>query len=147
MSTLLDEAPAAAAQRPSNAAAHRVGVVRDLISAMMLGQMYGMQADTDLVHNAVVRMLGDPRELRVSLAFASAMGGDGEPARALLAEGIDDWPDAELAKVSLALALKIAGDPAWTEVAERTLAVSTVDDARRFARQLLDTPLRSDPQP
>jgi hypothetical protein len=66
------------------------------------------------------------------------MGGDNQPARDLLAEGMDDWPSADAAKVSVAMALRIGGDPEWVRVCEHTLAVSNDNDARLFARQLLE---------
>ena len=133
-------APAAATGELSPLDANKLGIVRNLIAAMMLGQMYGLHDDVERIFNTAARLLGDGRQLRITLAFASAVGGDVGPARQLLADGMDDWPNAELARVSVALALKIGGDPQWTEIVERVLAVSNDDAARRFARQVQDTP-------
>lgn len=116
----------------------QVDLVRKLISTMMVGQMHRQVDDVAAIMKTLSAMLGDARHLRISLATASAMGGDAQPARDLLDEGMDDWPGAEPAKVSVAMALKIAGDPRWVEVCQHTLAVSNDDDARRFARQLLE---------
>lgn len=119
---------------------YQVELVRKLISTMMVGQMHAQADDVDSVFRTLSAMLGDGRHLRISLALASAIGGNAQPARDLLDEGMDDWPGAEPAKVSVAMALKIGGDPQWVQVCERTLAISNDDDARRFARQLLDQP-------
>ncbi|AKJ27832.1 hypothetical protein [Caldimonas brevitalea] len=119
-------------------AAHRLGVVRHLVASMMLGQMYGLHEEADLIFKAASRLLGDGRELRISLAFASAVGGDLAPARTLLAEGLDDWPQPEVARMSVALALKMGGAPEWQEVVEQTLAVSVDPVARRFGHQILN---------
>jgi hypothetical protein len=124
--------------QPVSALTQQVEMTRKLISAMMVGQMYGWTEDVEAVFALLARMLGDGRHLRISLALASAIGGDTGPANALLDEGMDDWPGAEPARVSVAMALKIGGDERWVGVCERTLATSNNDDARLFARQLLD---------
>lgn len=146
MSTVLEQhpsvaAPAAPAAITPEQQAHRLGIVRNLTAAMMLGQLYDLRDDVARIFDALARMLGDSRHLRISLAHASALAGNTAPARELLASDLDDWPGAELARVSIALALKVGGDPEWTQVVERVLAVSTDDQARRFAQQVLDTPL------
>jgi hypothetical protein len=132
--------PAVAEPQPPSPLMYQVELVRKLISTMMVGQMHGQADDVALVFRTLSAMLGDGRHLRISLALASAIGGDAQPARDLLDEGMDDWPGAEPAKVSVAMALKIGGDPQWVRVCEQTLAISNDDDARRFARQLLDQP-------
>jgi hypothetical protein len=129
-------APAGASADPAQQQAHRLGIVRHLIAAMMLGDMYGRAAEAKCVFDAIAAMLGDGRPLRISRAFGSAMGGDLAPARALLDEGLDDWPDPELSRLAVAMALKLGGDPLWEEIVKHTLAVSTNDDARRFAQQV-----------
>lgn len=116
----------------------QVDLVRKLIASMMVGQMYGITDQVALIFGLLSKMLGDARHLRISLAIAGAMGGDNQPARDLLAEGMDDWPSADAAKVSVAMALRIGGDPEWVRVCEHTLAVSNDNDARLFARQLLE---------
>lgn len=143
MSTVLDHAPATAPVAndgaPSSRNAHRLGIARHLIATMMVGQVYGLRDDVALIFGALSAMMGDGRQLRISLAFASAMGGDVGPARELLADGLDDWPAPHMARVSLALALKVGGDAQWTGVAEQVLAISDDEETRRFARQVLET--------
>jgi hypothetical protein len=143
MSTVLDHPPATAPVADDGAAssknAHRLGIARHLIATMLVGQVHGLRDDVALICDTVSAMLGDGRQLRISLAFASAMGGDVGPARDLLAEGMDDWPAPHMARVSVALALKVGGDAQWTAVVEQVLAISDDEDTRRFARQVLDT--------
>jgi hypothetical protein len=116
----------------------KVEFIEKLASTMLVGQMNGdLDDEVGHIFSVLSKLLGDGRHLRVSLSIASAIGGDPAPARKLLNEGIDDWPDAEAAKVSVAMALKICGDPQWIHVCEHTLAVSNNNDARLFARQLL----------
>jgi hypothetical protein len=138
MSSVLEHSRTATAEAAPEA--QRSDFSRRFISAMMLGQMYGFDDDAQRVFACVSKIVGDPRQLRITLAFASAMGGDAEPARRLLAEGLDDWPDADMCKLSLSLALKVGGDADWAATAERTLAVSDDDNARGFAQRLLATP-------
>jgi hypothetical protein len=141
MSSVLEHSRTTAAEAaPAAPEAHRSEISRRFISAMMLGQMYGFDDDAQRLFACVSKIVGDSRQLRITLAFASAMSGDAEPARRLLAEGIDDWPDADMAKLSLSLALKVGGDSGWAAAAERTLAVSHDDEARGFAQRLLATP-------
>ncbi|WP_041675643.1 hypothetical protein [Ramlibacter tataouinensis] len=116
----------------------QVEFIRKLAATMMVGQMNrDMDGEVERVFRALSKMIGDGRHLRISLAMASAIGGNAQPARDLLAEGMDGWPDADAAKVSVAMALKISGDPQWIDVCERTLAASNDNDARLYAHQLL----------
>lgn len=153
MSTVLEQSPAAPAAASTSSRldgglssqdAHRLSVVRHLVASMMVGQFYGLRDDVRHIFDAASKMLGDGRDLRISLAFASAVGGDAGPARALLAEGMDDWPNAQMARVSVALALRVGGDPQWTAIVEQVLAISDDEATRRFARQVLDAPHHSE---
>jgi hypothetical protein len=133
-----DETATATAQQVlSQKEEDRNDTVRYLIAAMMLGQMYAQHDDAKLIHAAVAEATGEGQQLRISLAFASAMGGDAAPANALLAEGIDHWPDAEMAKVALSLALKMAGDPAWRGPSQEAMSVSVNHSVRQFAHAVL----------
>jgi hypothetical protein len=119
--------------------AHRVNVARLLTSAMMVGQMYGLDVQAQTIHTALAATMGAERgaELRITRAFASAMGGDAKPARALVEEDWDSSQRSELAQVVLALSLRIAGDPDWSQPARKVLSVSADDAVRVFAKQVL----------
>lgn len=146
MSTVLEHPPqvqSAASSGLSQNDTQRLTIVRHLIATMMLGQMHGLREDAERVFDTISRMLGDGRPLRISLAFASALSGDVSPARELLAEDLDHWPDAQMSRVSIALALKVGGDPQWKEVVEQVLAISDDETTRTFARQVLETPISS----
>jgi hypothetical protein len=151
MSTVMEPPPhvqpAAAPSGLSQQDTHRLTLVRHLIATMMLGQAHGLRDDVERVFEAIAKMLGDGRPMRISLAFASAVSGDVNPARDLLAEDLDSWPDAQMSRVSIALALKVGGDPQWKDVVERVLAVSDDEATRSFARQVLDTPISSELEP
>lgn len=131
--------PAAQArQAQPSPLAQQLEFVGKLAATMLVGQMNGgLGDDVALVFDVLSQLLGDGRQLRISLAMASAIGGDAQPARDLLADGMEGWPNAEAARVSAAMALKLAGDPQWIQVCEHTLAVSSDNDARLCARQLL----------
>jgi hypothetical protein len=117
-------------------AQHRLAIARNLISTMMLGQVYGLRDDAQAIYRAATAMMGNGRSLSVSLALASALGGDTQPARDLLAGDLPNWPDAEPAMVSIALALKIGGAPEWSSLVEHALSVSVDEETRRFAQQV-----------
>lgn len=141
--TLAHPAPAQAgndaAEADSSAAVqHRAEVVRLLIAVMMLGQAFWLYDEAKTVYAAACHTLPNGGQLRVSLAFASAMLGDAEPAKALLGEVNDAAPDAEMTKVSLSLALKVAGDPDWRRVSQNALATSLDSSVRTLAQAVLD---------
>jgi hypothetical protein len=117
---------------------HRIGIVRHLIAVMMLGQMYEPGDDVNRVFRALSTMLGDETSLKISLVFASAMAGNPAPARELLAEMEGD-PNADMGIACTALALKVAGSADWPEVVDKILAISSDENARQFARQILET--------
>ena len=117
--------------------AHMVAT-RFLISAMMMGQMHQLHDDAKIIHKSLSLMMGDGDQLRITMAIGSAMGGDAEPAKKLLEEGVDHWPDADVAKLSLSLALKLAGDPAWKESPDTVMSTSVDPVARVFASTLLE---------
>jgi hypothetical protein len=126
----------APARRAPAAKLQRSRILRDLVASMMLGQYLGLADDSDVVLRLLTLVVGQSRTLRVGLALASAMGGEIGPARALLAEGLEDAPENEAAVVSLALALKMGGAPEWERLIERILAVSTNVAIRHLALQV-----------
>jgi thioredoxin-like negative regulator of GroEL len=118
---------------------HRLEIARKLAAALMLGQMQGRQDDVAPIFGALSRLAQDERPLRLGLAFASALSGDAAPARALLAEGVTDWPQGARALLTIAMSLKAAGDPGWRALAE-TVSSDADAVASRQARRLLQRP-------
>ncbi len=114
----------------------RSRILRDLVASMMLGQYLGLVEDSGVVLKLLTLVVGQSRTLRVGSALASAMGGEVQPARILLAEGLEDSPENEPAVVSLALALKMGGAPEWERLVERILAVSSNAAIRQLALQV-----------
>jgi Bacterial type III secretion protein (HrpB1_HrpK) len=126
-----------AAQEPPDS--HKILLVRNLIAAMMVGQWHGHTDDVAVILDALSRAFGNSRTLRVNLALASSLRGDLEPAHTLLAEDLDSWPEPDVARITLALALKIGGDASWADGPRRVLSLSTDEAARGFAQRVLDS--------
>jgi hypothetical protein len=123
---------------------HRMAIIRNLVATMMLGKAYGMHEQAEAIFRAASTMLGNGRSLRISLALAAALGGDTGPAHELLDGDLCDWPEAEPAMVSIALALKVAGEDEWLSLINQTLSVSVDEQTRQFAQQVMrvDVPPR-----
>lgn len=115
----------------------KVLILRHLIAAMMMGQWHGCDSDVATILKALSHALGDPRQLSVNLALASALRGDTGPARRLLAEDLDDWPAPDQARLTLSLALKVGGDDSWAEEPTRILAVSNEPEVREYAARVM----------
>jgi hypothetical protein len=118
---------------------NRIQAARQLISAMLIGEMNGRKDESESILKAVSEALGDDRQLRVSLSLASAMRGDAQPALDLLGENLDDWPNPDMARVALSMSLKVAGEPQWRDVPDRVLSVSTDEQVRLFAQLVIST--------
>jgi hypothetical protein len=136
--------PPAARAAASSASAppgveNRIQAARQLISAMLIGEMNGCKDEAASILTAVTEALGDDRQLRVSLSLASAMRGDAQPALDLLGENLDDWPNPDMARVALSMSLKVAGEPQWRDVPDRVLSVSTDEQVRLFAQLVIST--------
>ncbi len=114
--------------------------MRTLLSTMMLGQTLGMHEEAQSIFKFASAIVGDSRPLRISLAFASSVMGDAAPAKELLSEGVDEWPNAEMSKLSLAMSLKLAGDLDWKQLPEQMLASSTEPAVRSMAQRMLSPP-------
>jgi hypothetical protein len=128
---------AAPAADKHEGAENRIHTVRQLISAMLIGEMNRKGDEAQIIFKAASQALGDGRQLRISLTLASAMRGDAKPALELLAENLDDWPHPDMARVALAMSLKVAGQPQWRDVPDRVLSVSTDESVRLFAQLVI----------
>jgi hypothetical protein len=118
-------------------AENRIQAVKQLISAMLIGEMNRKTDESQTILKAVAEALGDDRQLRVSLTLASAMRGDAKPATDLLSENLDDWPNPDMTRVALSMSLKVAGEPQWRDEPDRVLSVSTDESARLFAQLVI----------
>jgi hypothetical protein len=118
---------------------YKVLLVRNLVAAMMVGQWHGHTDDVQVILEALTLAFGNSRTLRVNLALAASLRGDLEPAHTLLAEDLDNWPAAEEARITLALALKIGGDEHWADGPRRVLSLSNDEDVRSYAQRVIDS--------
>jgi Flp pilus assembly protein TadD len=129
-------APAQAeAQTPAQTEAQ--ALTRLLTGVMALGQMNGMRGEVGKILVLLNEMVVDRSPLLINLAMASAVMGDGSMAETLLSEGVEHWPDAEMATISLATALQLVGDLQWLTHVERLLATSADPRVRELAETML----------
>ncbi len=135
MSAVIDD-PGTAQQTgsPAPLQTEAQALTRLLTGVMALGQMNGMRSEVQKILLLLNEMVLDRHPLLINLAMASAVMGDGSVADTLLREGVEHWPDAEMAIISLATALQLVGNPQWQDYVQRLLA--TTSDAR--VRQLAE---------
>jgi hypothetical protein len=99
--------------------------------------MNGMRNEVHKILLLLNEMVVDRAPLLVSLAMASAVMGDGSVAETLLNEGVEHWPDAEMATISLATALQLVGAPEWQTHVQRLLATTSDPRVRELAEVML----------
>lgn len=112
-------------------------LVRLLTSVMSLGQMGAMWSEVQKILLLLKEMVVDIQPLLVNLAVARAVMGDGSSAQVLLDNGVDHLPDPDMATISLATALQLAGDARWEAYAHRVLSTSSDPKVRDLAETLL----------
>lgn len=108
-------------------------VYRNLMVVGLLGSIYRKHEDAELVSSAVEATLSDKTQYRMYCAIARGIGGDAKFAADVLGEHLEQFPDDDAAKVTLAVAMMLAGDPEWKSVIDRVLALSTDQTAREAA--------------
>jgi uncharacterized protein HemY len=111
---------------------------RKLMTASLLASMYQQHDDAEIASAAVEATLPDPTRYRLCRAVAKAMGGDASFATEMLESHSQQHPDDDRAKVTLASAMMLGGNPEWRSVIDRVLALSTDVCARTGATNLLD---------
>lgn len=111
---------------------------RNLMVASLLGSIYRQHEDAEVASTAVEATLPDPTRYHMYRAIAKGIGGDSSFAGALLDKHIESHPDDDRAKVTLAVAMMLAGNPDWKPIIDRVLALSTDTAARKAAINLLD---------
>jgi hypothetical protein len=138
MSAVLEE-PSTALETDSPALPQQeaLALTRLMTGVMALGQMNGMRAEVHKILLLLNEMVVDRHPLLISLAMASAVMGDGSVARTLLGDGVDHWPDSEMATISLATALQLVGDPEWQTHVQRLLATTSEPRVRELAETML----------
>jgi hypothetical protein len=138
MSAVLDQ-PSAELQTPAHTPEQQEAhaLMRLMTGVMALGQMNGMRNEVHRILLLLNEMVVDRHPLLISLAMASAVMGDGSVARTLLSEGVDHWPDAEMATISLATALQLVGDAEWQTHVQRLLATTSDPRVRELAETML----------
>lgn len=109
-----------------------------LMTASLLGSMYGQNNDAEIVNAAVEATLADPARYRLCRAMAKGIGGDTNFAADMLDKHNETHPDDDRAKVALATAMMLGGNPEWRSVIDRVLALSTDVAARTGATNLIE---------
>lgn len=110
---------------------------RRLTTVSLLGMVHGLEADSRTCDAAIEPTLADPARHELVRAMARGIGGDASSAVGLMdALAIDD-PENDRIKVTLALAMLVAGAPQWKPVIERVLALSTDIPARVAATTVM----------
>jgi hypothetical protein len=138
MTAVLEEAGTAQeATSPAPQQQEAQALTRLLTGVMALGQMNGMRNEVHKILVLLNEMVLDRHPLLINLAMASAVMGDGSVADTLLREGVEHWPDAEMATISLATALQLVGHPEWQSHVQRLLATTSDPRVRDLAEIML----------
>ena len=112
-------------------------VYYNLMVASLLAAIYRRHDDAETCSIAVEATLKDPGRYRMYRAIAKGIGGDPSMASSLLEHHLEDNPDDDRAKVTLAVAMMLGGNPEWRQVIDRVLALSTDLPAREAATSVL----------
>jgi hypothetical protein len=113
-------------------------VYRNLMAVGLLGSIYRLAADADIVNEAVELTLADSGLYRLYRSIAMGLGGNSDYAkRNLLTQAEQDAED-DTAKMALAVSLLLGGDPDWRRWLDNVLATSSNQKARAAAHELLD---------
>jgi thioredoxin-like negative regulator of GroEL len=113
-------------------------VYRHLMTVGLLGSIYRTHEDANTVGAAVEATLSDTRQFRMYRALAQGIGGDATFAAEMLGAEIEHDPDNDGAKVAMAVAMMLAGDPEWKPIIDKVLATSTDQAAREAAVSVLN---------
>jgi hypothetical protein len=112
-------------------------IYRNLMSAGLLGSIYRLGTDADIINAAVELTLDDPRHFRTYRAVALAMAGQVDYAHRVLGSQIEEHPHDDDAKVALGLSLLLGGDPDWRSWIDNVLATSNEQPVREAALGVL----------
>jgi hypothetical protein len=112
-------------------------VYYNLMVVSLMGAIYRRHDDAEVCSIAVESTLKDATRYRMYRAIAKGIGGDATPATELLERHLEEHPDDDRAKVTLAVAMMLGGNPGWKPIIDNVLALSTDLPAREAATSLL----------
>lgn len=110
---------------------------RQLMAIGLLGVVYRMREDADVVNDVIDSTLRQPLQYRICRAIATGMTGDGGYAKEVLGPYLQENPDDEAAQVGMAIALALAGDDDGARSLQSVLATSTDISVRAAADSML----------
>jgi hypothetical protein len=112
-------------------------VYYNLMVVSLLGSIYRQHDEAQSCSEAVESTLKDATRYRMYRAIAKGIGGDANLATEMLEQHLTEHPDDDRAKVTLAVAMMLGGNPDWKSIIDRILAVSTDVPAREAANSVL----------
>lgn len=110
---------------------------RNLMAVSLLGTLYRAQ-EADAASQAVENTLADPGRFRVYRAVLQSIGGEGKAAQEAMAAHLEHRPDDDGAKLAVAMAKALSGDPHWKPLLENVLATSSDAGVREAATRMLE---------
>jgi hypothetical protein len=119
------------------AAAAYPRVYYNLMVVSLLGSIYRQHDEAETCSIAVESTLTEPTRYRMYRAIAKGIGGDANLATQMLEQHLAQHPDDDRAKVTLAVAMMLGGNPDWKSIIDRVLALSTDIPAREAANSVL----------
>jgi len=112
-------------------------VYYNLMVVSLMGSIYRLHDEAETCSTAVECTLKDTTRYRMYRAIARGIGGDASMATQMLEKHLEDHPDDDRARVTLAVAMMLGGNPQWKSIIDRVLAVSTDIPAREAANSVL----------
>jgi len=123
---------------PSHAESTRYPrVYYNLMIVSLLGSIYRRHDEAEICSIAVEATLKDAGRYRMFRAIAKGIGGDASVASSMLEQHLAEHPEDDRAKVTLAVAMMLGGNPGWKPIIDRVLALSTDIPAREAATSVL----------
>jgi hypothetical protein len=112
-------------------------IYRNLMSVGLLGSIYRIGEDANVINAAVELTLDEPRHFRTYRAVALAMAGQVDYARSVLGGQVEEHPQDHESKVALAVSLLLGGDANWRRWIDNVLATSDDQPVRQAALGVL----------
>lgn len=112
-------------------------IYRNLMSVGLLGSIYRLGNDAQIINAAVELTLDEPRHFRTYRAVALAMAGQVDYARNVLGGQVEEDPQDDETKVALAVSLLLGGDAEWRHWIDNVLATSDDQPVRQAALGVL----------